>query len=114
MEATNVLRVYPELEEDGNLICDENNYWMETDKYYRKKKDDFEILNPAKSKRHGKIIVLASMVNNMGGPKDSQVVRNSVSPVATEIEKNITWNKCPPLKFYPPGYLVIYGNKNIE
>jgi hypothetical protein len=114
MEAANVLRVDPELKEDGNLIGDENDYWMEPDENYWKKKNNFEILNPAKSERYCKIIVFTGVVNNMCGPEDSQVVRNSVSPIATEIENNIARDKCPPLKFHPPGYLIIYGHKNIE
>ena len=49
MKFPDVFGVYPELEEDSNLVGQEDNNRMEPDQGYRKKEEDLDVLYPTKA-----------------------------------------------------------------
>ncbi len=58
---------------------------MKSQQNNRDKKDNLEMLNPAQPKRNCKIVVFGRMVNDMCGPEEPVMVRDTMSPITTKI-----------------------------
>jgi hypothetical protein len=52
------------------------------------------------------------MMDDMGGPKETDPMGDIVRPITAEIKKDIAGDKCPPVKRHTPGQQVIDPYKN--
>lgn len=58
--------------------------------------------------------MLSRMMGYMCTPQYANMMRNSVCPIAAEIENDITRKKCPPVKMHSPGDNVINHDEAVE